>query len=105
MTIEEARRLRVSGRGVSSPAALIPFMPSQVIPAGASDVNTIEQARPVTLEQYNNVPLNDVKLFRQYKHTDSLHRADSLASHFRRAEALNSYLKENGASKFAHAYD
>lgn len=105
MTLEQARQLRNYGVGTSTSAAPLPYVPSRIIPEGHSDVNTIEQRFPLSQSSFNNVPLADVASFRQFKYSDNLHRADAIAAIWKRGDQLNTYLRENGVSKFAHAYD
>lgn len=105
MTLQEAKLYRQFGFFTPSSCAPVPVIPSQVLPQSCNSLDTPEAPRPLTPDSYNHVPLDDVKLFRQFKYSDSLHRTDGIANDYARGQKLNVFIKQHGRNKFLEQYD
>lgn len=104
MTYEQVKRAYFTRNFPSTSEDFVPPIVPQVCEPAVSSAS-LQVPRPLTAEDYNQVPLQDVQQFRDLKYSDTLHRGDIVAHQFHRGQHLNSLYEKLGQEKFLSLYD
>lgn len=104
MNAQNALSLRLGGSVLPSTCVSVPTV-ANVSPQFKTGVLTPDSPRNVPDSAFNSFTPKDVIFLQSFKHSDSLHRSDSLASEQSRGTRLKSWIKENGVAKFNSLYN